>query len=92
MPLPSGGPPQGQTITPSDRTDYLKAAACMRTHGFGDFPDPSFPGDGVRLSIPPSIDTSSARFTSAATICTRLVPAGLPYTRPRGQRAGDAAW
>src|SRR5438552_5909516 len=31
--LPSG-PPQGPTITAADRTDYLKAAAGMRAHGY----------------------------------------------------------
>ena len=75
---------QGPTITAADRVDYLKAAACMRSHGFPGFPDPTFQDSGVQLDIPPSIDQDSSRFTSAATICTKLIPAGLPYTRPRG--------
>jgi hypothetical protein len=75
---------QGPTITAADRVDYLKAAACMRTHGFPGFPDPTFQDSGVQLAVPPSIDQDSSRFTSAATICTKLIPAGLPYTRPRG--------
>jgi hypothetical protein len=75
---------QGQTITAADRTDYLKAAACMRRHGFADFPDPTFPGNGVELHIPSSIDTNASRFKRAAETCTRLIPAGLPYTRPNG--------
>jgi hypothetical protein len=29
-------------ITSADRLDYLKAAACMRSHGIPDFPDPTF--------------------------------------------------
>jgi len=75
---------QRPTITAADRVDYLKAAACMRTHGFPGFPDPTFPDSGVQVAIPSSIDQNSARFTTAATICTKLIPAGLPYTRPRG--------
>jgi hypothetical protein len=75
---------QRPTITAADRVDYLKAAACMRTHGFPGFPDPTFPDNGVQVAIPPSIDQDSSRFTNAATICTKLIPAGLPYTRPRG--------
>ena len=77
IPLPSPG---GYTITPADRADYLRGAACMRSHGFGDFPDPTFPGNNVRFDIPPSINQDAPRFTSAAKICTRLIPAGLPYS------------
>jgi hypothetical protein len=80
--LPNGG--NGPTITAADRTDYLKAAACMRSHGFSDFPDPTFPNDNVTTDIPSSIDQDSSEFKSAATICTKLIPAGLPYTRPSG--------
>ena len=81
IPLPSA---QTYTITAADRADYLRAAACMRAHGFAAFPDPTFPGDGVELNIPPSIDTKSARFVRAATICTKLVRPGLPYTKAPG--------
>jgi hypothetical protein len=78
--LPPGG--SGPTITPQDQQDYLNAAACMRSHGFANFPDPSFSDGGVNLSIPSSINTQSSQFTQAAQICTRLIPAGLPYSRP----------
>jgi hypothetical protein len=80
--FPNGG--NGPTITAADRTDYLKAAACMRSHGFSDFPDPTFPNDSVTVDIPSSINQDSSEFKSAATICTKLIPAGLPYTRPSG--------
>ena len=79
--LPNGGQPQGQTITPTDRTDYLKAAACMRSHGFPEFPDPTFQNNNVRVDIPSSINQDSSQFKSAARICTRLIPVGLPYSR-----------
>lgn len=44
------------TITPADRTDYRKAAACMRSHGFPDFPGPVFEDDSV---VPYSSPSSS---------------------------------
>jgi hypothetical protein len=81
IPLPSH---QGYTITPTDKADYLKAATCMRSHGFPDFPDPTFPNNSVTLHIPSSINTNSSKFTSAATTCTKLIRPGLPYTRPSG--------
>lgn len=77
-------PGQTQTITATERLDYLKAAACMRRHGYPNFPDPTFPRQSVTVDIPASIDQNSSRFRSAATICTKLIPAGLPYTRPPG--------
>jgi hypothetical protein len=70
-----------QTITAQDRQDYLRAAACMRSHGFAGFPDPTFPNNTITLHIPSSIDQESPRFKSAATTCVKLIPAGLPYSR-----------
>ena len=75
---------QTPTITPAEQADYLKAAACMRTHGYSGFPDPTFPNDHVRLDIPSSIDQNSSRFTQAAATCTKFIPAGLPYSRRHG--------
>jgi hypothetical protein len=77
--LLAAGPP-GPTLTPADRSDYLHAAACMRRHGYPDFPDPTFRGGRVATNIPASIDQDAARFRSAAAICTKLIPAGLPYS------------
>ena len=79
--------PAGQgspSLTAQEQQDYLKAAACMRSHGITNFPDPTFPGGRVSLSIPSSIDTKSRQFTQAAQTCTQLIPAGLPYSRPGG--------
>lgn len=70
------------TITPRDRTDYLKAAACMRSHGFSDFPDPVFRDGNVTFDVPKSVDARSPRFLSAVTTCEKLIPAGLPYSSP----------
>ena len=76
--------PAGQespALTAQEQHDYLRAAACMRSHGITNFPDPTFPGGHVNLSIPSSIDTKSRQFTQAAQTCTELIPAGLPYSR-----------
>jgi hypothetical protein len=73
------------TITAADRVDYARAVACMRSHGFPDFPSPTFPSvNTVTVAIPASIDQDSPAFKSAAAICTRLIPAGLPYSRASG--------
>jgi hypothetical protein len=55
----------------------------MRSHGFPDFPDPAFENNSVQTDVPSSIDQDAPRFKSAATICTKLIPAGLPYSGSR---------
>jgi hypothetical protein len=84
--LPAGGL-GGQpdpTLTPQQQQDYLNAAACMRSHGFAAFPDPTFSDGHFSLSIPSSINTKSAQFTQAAQTCTKLIPAGLPDSHTGG--------
>ena len=78
--LPNKGVPQGPTITPADQLDYLKGAACMRSHGIPDFPDPTFQNNTVSFNTRTAIDTNSAQFKSALAICDKLIPAGLPYS------------
>jgi hypothetical protein len=81
--LAAGASPQQPRITVADRALYLRAAACMRSHGFGGFPDPTFP-NSVQLNVPSSINQDSSQFKGAATICTKLIPPGLPYSKPSG--------
>jgi hypothetical protein len=81
LPKPSGVP-STRTITPADRTDYLKGAACMRSHGFHNFPDPVFQGNNVTFNVPKTIDSHSSRFESAVATCEKLIPPGLPYSSP----------
>ncbi|HEV8104882.1 MAG TPA: hypothetical protein VGP69_14220, partial [Gaiellaceae bacterium] len=83
-------PPNTQTqdkqtppITPADRLDYLKGAACMRSHGFPDFPDPTFANNTVTFKIPPDIDPNSSQAKTAEAICVKLIPPGLPYSDRR---------
>jgi hypothetical protein len=65
------------TITPAERVDYLKAAACIRAHGVPNFPDPTFTGGHV-FNLPASISRTSPVVLRAAATCVKLIPAGLP--------------
>jgi hypothetical protein len=82
--LPNGGVPKQNPISPADRADYLKAAACMRSHGVAGFPDPTFENDNVTFNGLSSLDPDSSRFKSAVARCQRLIPAGLPYSSSAG--------
>jgi hypothetical protein len=66
------------------KQDYLKAATCMRAHGIPDFPDPVFSGTEVQLPIPPGVDTNAPQFIHARQICSRMIPAGLPFSANPG--------
>jgi len=88
---PSGTTPQNNgvqgtqnpTITPAERPDYFKAAACIRSHGFPDFPNPTFGKNTVTFNIPPNIDPNSPQAKTAKAICVKLIPPGLPYSNHR---------
>ena len=60
--------------------EYLRAAACMRAHALPNFPNPTFSGNQVQFPIPPGIDTNAPQFRRARQVCSRLIPAGLPYS------------
>jgi hypothetical protein len=79
--LPAGGSlggPPSQTVTVQDQHYYLSAAACMRSHGFTNFPDPVFSGGSVTFPVPASIAANSPQFAQAVHTCQKLIPAGLP--------------
>ena len=80
--LPNGIVPTapGFTLTRADQVDYLKAAACMRSHGIPGFPDPTFQNGNVKFNIPPGIDQNSPLVRRALPTCQKLIPAGLPYS------------
>jgi len=84
--LPTSAPstPASQTITTQQQQDYIDAVACMRSHGFSSFPDPTFSDGHVTLVPPPGVDTNSTLFTNAQHICQQLIPAGLPYSGTDG--------
>jgi hypothetical protein len=80
----TGGRAVGNTITPAEQADYLRAAACMRSHGVPNFPDPTFEDDRVEFNSPTLIDTNSSEYKSAVASCQKLIPAGLPDSSSSG--------
>jgi hypothetical protein len=79
--LPGGGvASQRHPITLAAQADYLRAAACMRSHGIPDFPDPTFASNNVAFTTRTPIDATSPEYKSTLTTCQKLIPAGLPYS------------
>jgi hypothetical protein len=56
----------------------LAYAACMRSHGITNYPDPKVSGNGVSMGFSPAsgIDASSPQFQSASLACRPLAPRG----------------
>ena len=85
--LPAGGSLSGkaaQTITVHQQEDYLAAAACMRSHGVASFPEPSFSNGQVAFpALEHVVNLDSPQFVQAWRSCGKLIPAGLPYSRPQ---------
>jgi hypothetical protein len=74
------GKPEANQFGTQQQADYLKASACMRSHGIVGFPDPVFSSGSVKFPIPVGMDANSARFVAAREICQKLIPQGLPYS------------
>ncbi len=75
------GKPTATQFSTQQEADYLKAAACMRSHNIVGFPDPVFPSPGnVKFPLPAGMDPNSPRFLAARAICQKLIPQGLPYS------------
>jgi hypothetical protein len=76
--LPNGGPGAegNHQISPQEQSRYLKAAACIRTHGIPNFPDPTFSGGGVHVSQK-GLDPHSPQVRVAEEACQSLIPGGL---------------
>lgn len=74
--LPNGGVPTRSAPSPAEQTQFLKAAACIRSHGVPSFPDPTFSGGGVHIEHQ-AIDQSSPVFKAAVQACKSLIPGGL---------------
>jgi hypothetical protein len=77
---PAGLGPAPAAVTAQDQQYYLRAIACMRSHGFTSMPDPVFSGSSVHINVPSSVDTSSPQFIQAVHTCEKLIPTGLPYS------------
>jgi hypothetical protein len=74
--LPEGGPDSNRQISPQEQSQYLKAAACIRSHGIPNFPDPTFSGGGVHVSKQ-GLDLHSPQVHAAEEACQSLIPGGL---------------
>ncbi|HTW11782.1 MAG TPA: hypothetical protein VME01_03485 [Solirubrobacteraceae bacterium] len=74
--LPGGGPHSEQALTPAQQNQYLKAAACIRSHGLPNFPDPTFSGGGVHIEHQ-NFNESSPAFKTAVHDCESLIPGGV---------------
>jgi hypothetical protein len=76
--LPGGGPGSGSNhqITPQEQSQYLKAAACIRSHGVPNFPDPTFSGGGVHIEHQ-GLNERSPAFKAAVHACESLIPGGV---------------
>lgn len=58
------------TATSAELRSAVKAAACVRAHGYPDYPDPTEQnGQVTEPPLPASIDTSSPQFQSATEAC-----------------------
>jgi hypothetical protein len=74
--LPGGGPGHPAALTPAQQEQYLKAAACIRSHGLPSFPDPTFSGGGVHIDHQ-KLNESSPAFKTAVHDCESLIPGGV---------------
>jgi hypothetical protein len=89
--LPGGGPGSGPNhqISPQEQSQYLKAAACIRSHGIPNFPDPTFSGGGVHIEHQ-GLNESSPAFKAAVQACESLIPGGLHGDRGTSARPAPA--
>ena len=73
--LPAGKV-NGGSVSPTVRTEYLRYAACMRSHGIPNYPDPTFNGNSVNLGNLSAlgIDPNSPQYQSASNACASLNP------------------
>jgi hypothetical protein len=63
--------PPSQAVQHKEFEQLLKTAACMRTHGYPTYPDPSLGpnGQGIINGPPSGVDTNSPQFLKAAKEC-----------------------
>lgn len=67
------------TANATSGTPLERYAACMRSHGVPQFPDPTNNGMTLHLQVGPgqALDPESPRYQSAQTACSGLVPSGV---------------
>jgi hypothetical protein len=87
--LPGGGPGSQAPLTPAQQEQYLRAAACIRSHGVPSFPDPTFSGGGVHIEHE-KLNESSPAFKTAVHDCESLIPGGVRGGSGHTQQAAPA--
>jgi hypothetical protein len=77
--LPNGGPGEegSHPISPQEQSEYLRAAACIRSHGIPNFPNPTFESGGVHIPKTAGVNLHSAQARAAEEACQSLIPGGL---------------
>jgi hypothetical protein len=82
--LPNGG--VQQPMSPAEQQKWLTWAACMRSHGLPNFPDPDFSGGGVRIGGPgAAIGPNDPGVQTAQKACQSIFPGGSgPQTASGG--------
>jgi hypothetical protein len=86
--LPGGGPGEGTNhqVTLQEQSQYLKAAACIRSHGIPNFPDPTFSGGAVHIEHQ-GLNERSPAFKAAVQTCESLIPGGVHRGSSTSSRA-----
>jgi hypothetical protein len=87
--LPGGGPGNQAPLTSAQQEQYLRAAACIRSHGVPNFPDPTFSGGGVHIEHE-KLNESSPAFKAAVHDCESLIPGGVHGGSGHAQQAAPA--
>ena len=72
-----GGAPSSGSTAAGAGSPGVAFAACMRSHGVPNFPDPS-PGGGLLFRVAAAINRSSPAFRAAQAKCRKLLPGGGP--------------
>ena len=78
--LPNGGQltaAQQRIVSPL----MLRLAACMRSHGITNFPDPTVNANGISVD-PHGLNTSSAQFHAAQQVCRKYLTEAGKYMPP----------
>ena len=71
--LPNGGNAD-PAMQAKAQAEMLKFSACMRSHGLPNFPDPTFSGGRIRMSVGKGLNPSSPVFQAAQKACESLMP------------------
>jgi hypothetical protein len=92
--LPSGGKAD-PAMQAKARAQALRFSACMRSHGLPSFPDPTFSGGGIQLSVGRALNPNSPVFKAAQKACESITPGpkggGGSYEMGPAPVGGDSA-